>query len=222
MGLMSFKDYRATHGKNESSPSTRNKWAAFLGLQPMHSADVFGHATPIAPVAEKLLAKLKDHKDKKEKGEKGHKSKKKESKKKKKKDEAAYYETDQKPDYSFDKFIDKAEKARKDVEKDQEDGQKEQERLSKEIEKLSKKTDNDPSPPDKHDVHHDQDDSDDVVASLTKQAKKEPKPEKIKTPANQKPAPKTPKTEGNKDFSAEECNEWDQIFSSSLKESDQE
>jgi hypothetical protein len=217
MGLISFKDYRAAHGKDESSPSTRNKWAAFLGLQPMYSADVFGHATPIAPVAEKLLAKLKDHKDKKDKGDKP--KKKKESKKKKKKDESSLYETDapKKPDRSFDAFIDKAERARKDVEKEQDSADKEEERLSKEIDKLSRKTDNDPKTPDKHDKTPE--DPDDVVASLTKQAKKEPKPEKIKTPANQKPAPKT---EANRDFSTKECNEWDQIFSSSLKESDEE
>lgn len=48
----------------ESSPSTRNKWAAALGLQPMYSADVFGHATPHPWVAEKLTKKLKKKKGK--------------------------------------------------------------------------------------------------------------------------------------------------------------
>lgn len=58
---------------NESSASTRNKWNAALGLQPMYSADVFGHSTPRPWIAEKLTKKLKK------------KSKKKKSKKKKKK-----------------------------------------------------------------------------------------------------------------------------------------
>lgn len=51
----------------ESSPSTRNKWNAALGLQPMYSADVFGHATPRPWVAEKLIKKLKKKKKKKKK-----------------------------------------------------------------------------------------------------------------------------------------------------------
>ncbi len=49
----------------ESSPSTRNKWNAALGLQPMYSADVFGHATPPAWQSERLLKKLKKKKRKK-------------------------------------------------------------------------------------------------------------------------------------------------------------
>lgn len=48
----------------ESSPATRNKWAAALGLQPMYSADVFGHATPNPYVAKKLTKKLKNKKKK--------------------------------------------------------------------------------------------------------------------------------------------------------------
>jgi hypothetical protein len=51
----------------ESSPSTRNKWMASLGLQPMYSADVFGHATPRPWVADKLIKKLKKKKKKKKK-----------------------------------------------------------------------------------------------------------------------------------------------------------
>jgi len=210
---MSFKDYRTA--RNESSPSTRNKWAAFLGLQPMYSADVFGHATPIAPVVDKLLDKLKDHKDKKEKDDKGDKKhKKKKESKKKKKDESSFHEEEKKPDRSFDAFIRKAEKAADDVEQEEDAAHKEDERLSKEIEKLSKKTDIDPKPPEKHDER-----DDDVVASLTKQAKKvstEPKPEKIKAKPNNPPKPKT------ESFSQEESNEWDQIFSSSMKDNTEE
>jgi hypothetical protein len=52
----------------ESSPTTRNKWNAALGLQPMYSADVFGHSTPPPWQAERLLKKLKkSHKKKKRK-----------------------------------------------------------------------------------------------------------------------------------------------------------
>jgi hypothetical protein len=51
----------------ESSPSTRNKWMAALGLQPMYSADVFGHGTPRPWVADKLIHKLKKKKKRKKK-----------------------------------------------------------------------------------------------------------------------------------------------------------
>jgi hypothetical protein len=43
---------------------------AALGLQPMYSADVFGHATPRPWVAEKLIKKLKKKKKKKKKNKK--------------------------------------------------------------------------------------------------------------------------------------------------------
>lgn len=49
----------------ESSPATRNKWNAAFGLQPMYSADVFGHATPAPWIAKKLTKKLKKKKKKK-------------------------------------------------------------------------------------------------------------------------------------------------------------
>lgn len=49
----------------ESSPATRNKTAAAFGLQPMYSADVFGHATPPPWQVEKLTKKLKKHHKKK-------------------------------------------------------------------------------------------------------------------------------------------------------------
>ena len=52
---------------NESSPSTRNKWMAALGLQPMYSADVFGHSTPPPWQAERLTKRLKKKKKKKKK-----------------------------------------------------------------------------------------------------------------------------------------------------------
>jgi len=61
---MSFFDWMKN---NESSPTTRNKWYAALGLQPMYSADVFGHATPPPWQAKRLLNKLKKKKKKKRK-----------------------------------------------------------------------------------------------------------------------------------------------------------
>ena len=42
----------------ESSPKTRNNWYSSRGLQPMFSADVFGHATPRPDIADELLHKL--------------------------------------------------------------------------------------------------------------------------------------------------------------------
>ena len=56
----------------ESSPATRNKWNAALGLQPMYSADVYGHATPPAWQAERLTKKLHSKK-RKRKHKKKHK-----------------------------------------------------------------------------------------------------------------------------------------------------
>lgn len=54
----------------ESSPSTRNKYYAALGLQPMYSADVFGHSTPPPWQAKRLLNKLKKSKKRKKKKKK--------------------------------------------------------------------------------------------------------------------------------------------------------
>jgi hypothetical protein len=62
--MLSFHDWVKSF---ESSPATRNKMAAALGLQPMYSADVFGHATPPPWVAKRLLKKLKKHKKHKKK-----------------------------------------------------------------------------------------------------------------------------------------------------------
>lgn len=162
MALMTFEEFRAA--QTESSPSTRNKLAAAQGLQPMYSADVFGHATPPPAVAEKLLGKLKSDKKKKDK-----------------KNETAV----RKPDRSFDDFINKAEKAADDVAKDLENHEKEDEKMSKEIDALARK----PKKPEQP-----ANDDDDVMASLTKQVKpesapkikKEKKPEKPKKPAEPK------------------------------------
>jgi len=60
--MLSFNDWVKSF---ESSPATRNKWNAALGLQPMYSADVFGHSTPPPWIAKRLLKKLKKHKKKK-------------------------------------------------------------------------------------------------------------------------------------------------------------
>lgn len=68
--MMTFFDWIRS---NESSPATRNKWNAALGLQPMYSADVFGHSTPPPWQVKKLTKKLKRNKLKKHKKHKSHK-----------------------------------------------------------------------------------------------------------------------------------------------------
>jgi len=60
----------------ESSPATRNKWNAALGLQPMYSADVYGHGTPAPWIAERLTKKLKKPKHRKPKHRKHRTNKK--------------------------------------------------------------------------------------------------------------------------------------------------
>ena len=62
--MLSFNDWLKV---KESSASTRNKWNAALGLQPMYSADVFGHATPAPWIADSLTKKLKKKKKRKKK-----------------------------------------------------------------------------------------------------------------------------------------------------------
>lgn len=106
MGLLSFKDWL------ESSASTRNKTAAALGLQPMYSADVFGHSTPAPWIVEKLTKKLK-----------------------KKKKKTVSEGKAQRPDYSFDTFIAKASKAAEDTDKELAQAEKEVGKIDKESEK---------------------------------------------------------------------------------------
>jgi hypothetical protein len=60
--MLSFYDWMQN---SESSASTRNKSAAAYGLQPMYTADVYGHGTPSPWVAGKLTKKLKKKKRKK-------------------------------------------------------------------------------------------------------------------------------------------------------------
>jgi hypothetical protein len=134
MPLIDFKTYR------ESSPSTRNKWAAALGLQPPYSADVYGHSTPIKFVADKLKEKI------------GGKKKKGSPKEQPQVDESH----DQKPDYSFDRLINKANKVAKEVDDEVEKSDEEEEKLDKEIgkKKTEKKKEDDkkshkPFPPKK-------------------------------------------------------------------------
>jgi hypothetical protein len=59
--LIKFDKWRKLR---ESSPATRNKWNAALGLQPMYSADVYGHGTPVPWIAKRLTKKLKKKKKK--------------------------------------------------------------------------------------------------------------------------------------------------------------
>ena len=103
MMFQSFKQWR------ESSPSTRNKQAAANGLQPMYSADVFGHSTPPPHIADKLLKLLKKSKEKKEK----HPL-----------DEESLDEKVMTPNYQIDDFIKRAKKVSDQIADDLDKGQK--------------------------------------------------------------------------------------------------
>lgn len=116
MPLISFDQYR------ESSPATRNKWAAALGLQPPYSADVYGHSTPIKFVADKLKEKIN-------------------AKPKKKVKDQPQVDESSKPDYGFDRFIDKATKMRGEVDAEVKKGREDEDKLDKDIKK--KKDDKD-------------------------------------------------------------------------------
>lgn len=120
MPLIDFKSYR------ESSPSTRNKWAAALGLQPPYSADVYGHSTPIKFVADKLKEKIG--------------GKKKPAKKEQPQVDESH---DQTPDYSFDRLMNKATKVAKEVDDEVKKSDKEEEKLDKEIGKKKTEKDDD-------------------------------------------------------------------------------
>jgi hypothetical protein len=112
MPLITFDQYR------ESSPSTRNKWAAALGLQPPYSADVYGHSTPIKFVADKLKEKINA------------------KPKKKAKDQPQVDEShDASPDYSFDRFIDKATKVRGEVDDEVKKAKDDEDKLDADIKK---------------------------------------------------------------------------------------
>jgi hypothetical protein len=112
---MSFKDWVAA--VKESSPATRSKTAAALGIGP-DVADVFGHSTPAPWIVEKLLKKL------------GDKPKKHKKDKIKGLDEKAMS-----PDYSFDQWIRDAEKSSKDIDDDIKKAKDKEEDIEKEIEK---------------------------------------------------------------------------------------
>ena len=66
---MTFREWIKS---NESSPTTRNKWYAALGLQPMYSADVYGHGTPAPWIADSLTKKLKKKRKRKKKKHKSN------------------------------------------------------------------------------------------------------------------------------------------------------
>jgi seryl-tRNA synthetase len=106
MTFISFRQWR------ESSPATRNKAAAAKGLQPMYSADVFGHSTPPPHIVDALLKKLKKNSPKKN----------------------PYQPLDEKvmkPNYSIDGFIKKAKKISDEIADDLDKGKKEADELAK-------------------------------------------------------------------------------------------
>jgi hypothetical protein len=118
MPLISFDQYR------ESSPATRNKWAAALGLQPPYSADVYGHSTPIKFVADKLKEKINAR----------HK------KNKKKEQEQVKESQDSKPDYFFDRFISKADSLRDEIDDEAKKAKDDEDKLDANIKKVKSKS----------------------------------------------------------------------------------
>jgi hypothetical protein len=121
MPLISFDQYR------ESSPATRNKWAAALGLQPPYSADVYGHSTPIKFVADKLKEKINAK-----------------PKKGKHKDQPQVDEShDAKPDYSFDRFISKATQMRGEMDDEEKKAKEDEDKLDADIKKAKSKPQDD-------------------------------------------------------------------------------
>ena len=131
--LITFKDWILT---KESSPATRSKQQAALGLGPDY-ASVFGHSTPPPWQVERLL--------------KGNKKSKKKNKKLPGEDPPkpmwTIPEKVQSPDYSFDKWLQDAMHKSKETEEDKAKAEKEGEKLDKEIaDKKEKKEKEDTAP----------------------------------------------------------------------------
>lgn len=118
MGLLSYDEWR--YSAQESSAATRSKTASANDLGP-DVADVFGHSTPPPWQVEKLLKKLG-------------------KKKTKTKDPTEPLEEGRgkSPNYSFDRFIQKAKQSSDKIDKDIDDANNENDRLDKEIDKKRK------------------------------------------------------------------------------------
>lgn len=126
MPLPSFDQWR------ESSPATRNKLAAAQGLQPLYSANVFGHSTPPPYVAQKLLTYVKKNKKPKDSGTLP----------------IGCNEKVMKPNYEIDEFIRKAKKVRDQMDDDVEKGSKKGKELDdKKTKKQKEAAAKKPAPP---------------------------------------------------------------------------
>ena len=109
MPLPSFKQWR------ESSPTTRNQWAAARGTEPLYDADIFAHSTANPWTTKKLLAILKRGKSQENKDSE------------KKLDREFGDKIEEKvmtPNYEIDEFIKRAKKVAAQIVKDADDGDK--------------------------------------------------------------------------------------------------
>lgn len=141
MSLINFRDWLAM---KESSPATRSKTAAALGLGP-DVADVFGHATPPPWQVEKLTAKRRN--------------------KKKKASEACDDESIEEkvryPDYTTDKLYNRAKQSSKTIDDEIETAEQEIEDLEQDLESRRKRR----KPAKRHsDVEQDDDNDSDADA----------------------------------------------------------
>lgn len=119
MSLIKFQDWIVA---KESSPATRSKTAAALGLGP-DVASPFGHSTPPPWQAKRLLGKLKKNgKDSKLPGENPPKP------------TWTIPEKVQNPDYSFDKWLKDVVKKTTELSDMRKSAEEEDDRLDKEIE----------------------------------------------------------------------------------------
>ncbi len=144
MTLISYSDWI-----KESSPATRSKTMAALGLGP-DVADVFGHATPPAWIADELL-------DRRER----------DAKKSKKKKKRSLEEKAMTPNHDVDRVIDKAMTAAEEIEKEIAAAEKMADEIQKELDRKKnqkapeKTSTSKPSQDEPEPSHGDDDDDDD-------------------------------------------------------------
>jgi len=111
MNLISWKNWK------ESSPATRAKRDVALGLKPLAAmSSPFGHSSEPPAICDKVKDMIED-----------------DGKKKKKKDKKDESKAKAIPNYSFDKFLNKAEKTRAEVDADKEQAEKEEAELDQKI-----------------------------------------------------------------------------------------
>lgn len=133
MSLKTFQNWVLT---KESSPATRSKQQAALGLGPDY-VSVFGRSTPAPWVVEKLTKNTK---------KKGNSKQPKYKLPGEDPPEPVFHlpEKNQNPDYSFDQWLQKALEKSKELEADKKSAEEEDKKLNKEIDdKLKQKEDKD-------------------------------------------------------------------------------